>query len=294
MSNEDERPRRRENLMEQRLRKARGEPVDDTLDDAPFDDDDDTLPRGLGGYTPTRHATTYGGGGCAQAVLFLLLGVLATLLVGGLLLNQTLGNLGQLFEPPSIEQIIITPTPQVITGAAVVQRIQQLSRLETASYTVQTVIDIRQGSNIPIVGDLLAGDELLLIAHGTVVAGVDLANLPADSVTVSPDGATITVRLPPAEIFSTRLDSQKTRVYSRERGIFAPENKDLETQARQRAEAEILRAACEDGVLSKATSQAEVALRQFLGLVDDAEVVVIPAPPAPCGAATPPTPTPTS
>ena len=294
---DDGRPRR-ENLMQQRLRKARGEEVDEEVSVPDRYDDDDDAPRGLGGgYSPApRSYRPAPGGGCAQATLYLVLGGLIVLLLGVLLVNQTLGGFGRLLTPPPIAQIFATPTPEIITGAAVVQRIQQLSRLETASYTVQTVIDVSQSSNIPIIGDFLAGDELLLIAHGTVVAGVDLGALPSDAVSVAPDGSTITLRLPPAQIFSASLDSQKTRVYSRERGVFAPDNKDLETQARQVAEAEILKAACEDGVLSKATLQAEAALRQLLSVVDEAEIVVIPAVPAACVAPVtsvpPPAPTP--
>jgi len=73
-----------------------------------------------------------------------------------------------------------------------------------------------------------------------------------------------------------------TRVYSRNRGWFAPENKDLETLARQEAEAQILRTACEDGVLSKATEHAEATLRQFLGLIEGVTTIVRTAPPAAC------------
>lgn len=289
MSNDDyDSRRRRENMMERRLRKARGEEVSDELElYEPYDEEDGVRPRSLGsGYQGyARPPAAYGpaGGGCGQALLFVGLGVLAAALIGALFFSQ---SMARFFEGvpriPDVSTIIITPTPQIITGAAVVQRVQELSRLETASYTIQTVIDVRQSSNIPVVGDLLAGDELLLIAHGTVFAGVDLSNLSEEAVTVSPDGASVTLRLPPAQIFSTALDSQKTRVYSRERGIFAPDNKDLETLARQQAEQQILSAACEDGILSKATVQAEASLRQFLGLLDDVQVTVIPSSPGAC------------
>lgn len=288
MSDYDDDPRRRrESLMQQRLRKARGEEVDeDLLPPGGYDDDDDS-PRsfggGYGGYGPSRGGYGPAGGGCAQATLYLVLGVLATLLIGGFFLNRALGDLGQIFQPPPIAQILATPTPEVISGAAVVQRIQQLSRLETSSYTVQTVIEVNQSQGNPLF-DFFAGDALLLIAHGTVTAGVDLGTLSPEAVTVSPDGSVITLRLPPAEIFVTNLDNTRTRVYSRDRGWFAPANANLESLARQEAEAKILQAACEDGILSKATSSAETALRGFLGLVDEAEVVVIAAPPAACAA----------
>lgn len=297
MSYDDDPPRRRrENLMQQRLRKARGEDVDDDLDayDAGYEEDDPPLIRfgggGGGGYRRPRPRSTRGGG-CGSNLLSLTLGGLIVLLIGIFFYNQTFGRLGAMLPSvPNISTIIITPTPQVITGAAVIQRVQQLSRLETASYTIERVIDVSQGSNIPIVGDFLAGDEILLIAHGTVVAGVDLSNLPPDAATVSPDGSTITLRLPPVQIFDTSLDAQKTRVYSRERGLFAPENKDLETQARQIAEDQILQAACEDGIMQKATDAARDSITQFLSLAEFAQVVVVTAEPSPCGGSAAPTP----
>ncbi len=277
----------RESMMERRLRKARGEEVPDELEFyGAYEDDDEDRPRGFGDG-PMLYARTpggYGGGGpgCGQGLIFGALALIAGVLIGALFLNQGGGLFPGVPSLPDVREIIITPTPRVINSAAVVQRVRQLSRLETASYTIQTVVDVRQGSNIPIIGDFFAGDELLLIAHGTVVAGVDLGKLTPESVTVSPDGQTVTLHLPPAQIFSALLDSQRTRVYSRERGIFAPENKDLETLARQQAEQQILAAACEDGILTKATEQAEEALRQFIGLVDEVEVVVVPAAPEPC------------
>lgn len=210
-------------------------------------------------------------------VLLLLIALIG---LGALWFTQRMNALGSI--GPNLQVIVQTPTPQIISGAAVVQRIQQLSRLETSKYTIERVIDIRQGSNIPIIGDWLAGDAILLIAHGTVVVGVDLSRLTPDAVTVSPDGKQITVRLPPVQVFSATLDNSKTRVYSRDRGLFAPENPNLETMARQAAEQQILQAACEDGIMEQGTRNAELAMRQFLGLMDGVAVEVITSPPAEC------------
>ncbi len=228
---------------------------------------------------PTRYGYRSGG----NSMRSFLTVILALVLVGGgvfWFFSQRLNNLGA--AVPNLQVIVQTPTPQIISGAAVVQRIQQLSRLETSKYTIEHVIDVRQGSNIPIIGDWLASDALLLIAHGTVVVGVDLGQLSAADVTVAPDGRSITVRLPPVQVFSATLDNSKTRVYSRDRGLFAPDNPNLETLARQMAEQQILSAACEDGIMEQGTKNAELALRQFLGLLDGIAVEIIPSPPAAC------------
>jgi hypothetical protein len=281
-----EQRRRRENIMQQRLRKARGEEIDEDLDAGRYDDDDIGVPRTFGrvGAAPRLASGPRGGGGCATAVLYLVLGALASLLVVVFFFNQTAKGFGSLFSGvPNLATIIVTPTPVIKSGAAVIQRIQKLSRLETASYTVEQVIDVRQGQGNPVF-DFFAGDNLLLIAHGTVVAGVDLSKLDAGAVTISPDGRAITLRIPPAEVFSATLNNEKTRVYSRDQRILAPENKDLETQARLEAERQILQAACEDGVMARATDEAAKSLKQFLGLLDYDQVVVIASAAAACAA----------
>ncbi len=122
--------------------------------------------------------------------------------------------------------------------------------------------------------DLLLGDRLLLIASGEVVAGVDLSKLRDGDVTISPDGKTIQLKLPPSEIFSKSLNSERTRVYDRQQGVLAPENKDLETQARAQAEGEILNAACESNIMQKAANDAQRSMEQFLKLLDFERVTV--------------------
>ncbi len=161
-----------------------------------------------------------------------------------------------------------TPAPVIISGDAIVQQIRQVSRLETTVYTVERVIEVKQSDEFwP---DWLRGDRLLLIASGTVVAGVDLERLDAASVAVSEDGSSVIVDLPPVEIFNINsiLDNARTRVYDRQQGLFASPNADLETQARQAAEAEILRGACEAGILVQATEDAQRALEKLLALYE--------------------------
>jgi hypothetical protein len=279
---EDDTPRRRDNMMERRLRKARGEDMPEDEFDVPDDDLDYDYPAMRRPYG--RPIAPPAQSGCAQAALYTTLGAIAVLLIAALFARQVAaafsGALGGVV--PNIQAIVNTPTPVIRTGAAVVQRIQQLNRLETTSYTIERVVDVSQGSSIPVIGDFLAGDKLLLIANGTVVAGVDLSKLKAEDVTISPDGNTVTVRLPPAEIFSRTLNNDKTRVYSRDRGFFAPDNPELETQARLVAETEILRAACEDNILQKASDEGQRAVQQIFGLAEFQQVNVISTPPSAC------------
>src|SRR5262249_4399143 len=100
---------------------------------------------------------------------------------------------------------------------AVVRQIRGLQRLETVSYTMDKIVSGERQN--PIFPQFLAGDRLLLVVHGEAIGGVDLSKLQPSDVTVR--GDTVRVHLPPAETFTTSLDNAKTKVYSRDTGLFS-------------------------------------------------------------------------
>lgn len=145
-------------------------------------------------------------------------------------------------------------------GTAVVKEIQKLQRLETASYTIEQIIDAgTQGNRFQ---EFLYGDRILLIANGQVVAGFDFAKIQPQDIQVQ--GQTIVIRAPAPEILYTRLDNSKTRVYDRNQGILTKGEKDLESAARSEAELSIRNAACEAGVLDTAEENGRKQLTALL------------------------------
>jgi hypothetical protein len=74
----------------------------------------------------------------------------------------------------------------------------------------------------------------------------------------------ISVRLPKAEILVTRLDNEKTRVYSRDTGLFSSPDPNLETQVRQEAERQLQQAALQDGILKSAEENARNSVQSIL------------------------------
>jgi len=147
-----------------------------------------------------------------------------------------------------------------LSPPAVVNRIQQLQRLETVSYNMEKIVSgQREGKLLP---DFLVGDRLLLVAHGEVVAGMDVSQLqPAD---VSITGKEVRLHLPESRVFLTRLDNQSTRVYSRETGLLVPVDPTLETEVRQTAERQLLESAIEGGILNVARQNAQTTLTGLL------------------------------
>lgn len=173
---------------------------------------------------------------------------------------------------------VIQPTPTVFLDApAVVRAVSALARLETAAYTIEKVIRAEEGQGALAV---LFGDRLLFVAHGVVVAGLDLSKLGEADVTVTPDGRAI-LTLPRAEVFSATLDNQKSYVYDRDIGLFTHGNIHLETLARQQAETAIRDAALEDGILDLAQQNGERYLERLLESLGFKGVVFVTATAAP-------------
>ena len=134
----------------------------------------------------------------------------------------------------------------------VVRQIQQLQRLETVGYTMDKIITGERDN--PYLPKFLVSDRLLLMVHGEVIAGVNLGTLKPSDVVVS--GRDVSIRIPATEVFSTRIDNAKTRVYSRDTGVFSSPDPNLESEVRAEAERQLLQAALQDGVLKSAEQNA--------------------------------------
>ena len=147
-----------------------------------------------------------------------------------------------------------------VSQPAVVDRIQRLQRVETVVYTMDKLVTGAKQN--PIFPDFLAGDRLLMLVHGEVVAGIDFSNLKAGDVRL--EGKQVRLHLPASQVFSTRLDSAKTRVYSRQTGLLVPTDPNLETQVRQEAERQLQEAALADGILRTAQANAASTITSLL------------------------------
>ena len=169
------------------------------------------------------------------------------------------------------------PTPTVIADPlTVIYQVRSLARLETIQYSLEKVITAETGQGV--FGPLF-GDKLLFVAHGIVIAGIDLDKLgPKDMWT---ENGVLYVRLPEAEIFVATLDNDKSYVYNRDTGLLTHGDVNLETTARRAAEDEITKAALEDGILRQANQNAENYMYRLLRGLGYSEVIFIRPTPTP-------------
>lgn len=164
---------------------------------------------------------------------------------------------------------VLNPTPTVIPDpVTIVHEVRSLARLETIRYSVEKVIsaETRQG-----IFGFLVGDKILFVAHGTVIAGIDLEKLQPEDMRI--ESGVLYVHLPAAEIFVATLENDQSYVYDRQLGVLTRGDQNLETIARQAAEDEIESAALEDGILEQAQLNAENFLYRFFLQLGFPEVI---------------------
>jgi hypothetical protein len=159
---------------------------------------------------------------------------------------------------------MLTPHPSkpasssttVIRGtSAVVAAVRDLAQLESASYHMERVIDLRDRQT-HLYGLFESEDALLLVAAADVVAGVDLRQLRDGDVQFDPVAHVAHIRLPPPSVLWARLDNQRTYVHTRKTDALALRGETLETRARQEAEQMLRDAALEAGILERARDNA--------------------------------------
>lgn len=164
----------------------------------------------------------------------------------------------------------LTPSPRSEASATVVRgtstivlAIRDLATLETSSYHMERVIDLRDRQS-RMFGLVESEDAILLVAVGDVVAGVDLTTMRDGDVSFDPDKRVAYITLPRANVLSARLDNEQTYVHSRNTDTLAERADTLETRARQEAERSLKEGALAAGILERANKNAVRAIETLV------------------------------
>ncbi len=210
----------------------------------------------------------------AYGCVILFFGLLSVTIVIFLLgLNRTRESVVEPFSN-LVQNLAVPVTPAIVPNAStIVKEINDLARLETASFEFEKIVTAE--SNQEILWGAM-GESMIFVGYGKVYAGVDFQEMsPEDLVVIDP--TTVEVHLPPAKIFEDIpvLDNERSFVADRDTGIFASADPELETQVRQAAEASIREAAQESDILERANANAEQYMVNFLQGVGFENVIFV-------------------
>jgi hypothetical protein len=177
--------------------------------------------------------------------------VVAVLLVGGALAAGYFAG-----EHARPKGPVLAPNERLSDTPTVIVAVRALARLEAVSFHMERVIDLKDRQS-RMFGLLQADDEILLVAAGDVIAGVDLTKMHDGDITIDPRARSVQLQVPEPELLSVALDNQRTYVHSRNTDMLAERGDQIETRARQLAQESIQQGALDAGILQRAKESAE-------------------------------------
>lgn len=199
------------------------------------------------------------------------LGVTAAIVIGAL---QLFGGLGDLFGNPFRSERTERVDPAVLTA------LEDADELRAATAELEVVVEVEDDTRF--LPDLLSGQQTTFLAAGTVDATVDLG---AATIKPTADGGVI-VTLPTPILDGVHVDSERSRVLDRDRGLFDrvgdafTDDPDDDADLYLLAEDELVRAAGETALLTQAEDSARTTVVNLLNDAGVADVTVVFATPA--------------
>ncbi len=154
--------------------------------------------------------------------------------------------------------------PEVKATPGIITAVRDMARLETTAYHIEKVVEATD-RQARLWGLVEAKDDLLIVAVGDVVAGIDLSKLRDEDVVLDAKTRAVRVTLPRPEVLTSTLDEQATHVFARHTDSLARRNEQLEGDARKLAEQQMRAQAIQGGILDRAQESADRTLRSLLG-----------------------------
>ncbi len=147
---------------------------------------------------------------------------------------------------------------------ALLQAITSMSDYRAASGTFEVVVDLEKDAKwLPSV---IKGERTIVLAHGSVDAGVDFSKLDASAIVADQKAGTVTLKLPKATLREAQIDLSRTKILDQQRGILDRigstfgDSSDLDKKTLQLAQKKLGAAAIDSNI----TKLAEANTRQML------------------------------
>lgn len=194
-----------------------------------------------------------------KLVLKILPWIILILIVWFLFANYTGWPFGETDEPKT-----------EISNTTILNKIESLGKLELVKYNFQEITELTEKNN-RFLGIFPSGDsKAVLISQGEAVGCIDLTQISSRDITVK--GDSFIIKLPAPELCYYKLNMEKTRIYSIEKGVYYKDERKMIQKAYQVAERQIKEAALESGILEKTEENAEIILKPFIEEITEKKV----------------------
>jgi uncharacterized protein DUF4230 len=157
--------------------------------------------------------------------------------------------------------------------------IEDLSVYKAATGNFQIVIDVEKDA--PLLPPIIKGERTLFLAAGNVDAEVDFSGIGSNKIKVGADGHSATITLPRPQLGPARIDTERSRVVSRDRGLLDrigsvfSDNPTSERELYLLAENKVAAAAAESDLQARAEQNTRAMLQGMLRPLGYTNVTVV-------------------
>jgi Protein of unknown function (DUF4230) len=203
--------------------------------------------------------------------------------IGNWLVLGALG-LGLLFVSGSLLSLLTNRFNPLATrtvdrsGPALLTAISDMHTYQAATGDFQVVVDVEKDAKwLP---SAIRGERVVLLAQGSVDAGVDLGAIGPRSISIDPTTDAVTITIPHATLGTAHLDLKASTIVRHDRGLFDRigstfgDTSQTDQATYVLAEAKLHKAALDSELLTKAETNTANMLRQLITGLGHTQVTV--------------------
>lgn len=165
---------------------------------------------------------------------------------------------------PSLRNLFTTKRVIIDSTPVLVKEVKAVAQLMTIANYDEVVVDTSKSTEVKVPGfpesnsGVTDNNELVLIAHGKIVCGADLAEL--DEKAIFLKGDSVSLKMPAARVLEAIVNPSDLEIFI-ETGTWAP---DEVNQLKVKAREKMITRAREMGLLDKAAARNKVVMENFL------------------------------
>lgn len=180
----------------------------------------------------------------------------------------------------SSQGVSIIPQSTETKHSIMLERVEQLGKLELVKYNFQEITELRKlSAELDLKLFKIKGgpdSKAVLITKGEAVGCIDLTKIQLSDI--SQEGDTTYIKLPVPELCYYKIDLQQSQIYDLDLGYLSDREKaDFMDELYGKAEIELRSAAIESGIFDEVNQNARILLEPLLGSIAGEKVLVLPS-----------------
>lgn len=142
---------------------------------------------------------------------------------------------------------------------SILKSVEALGKMELVRYNFKEITELKEKNEKYLWIFDVPDSKVVLITNGEAVGCIDLAKIRYNDIEINQDA--VLIRLPKPELCYYKLNLSESKLYTVEKVVYYRDEKEMIEKAYKSAEAQIMEAALNSGILEQTKANAELILK---------------------------------